>query len=71
MNEEYNALLLNKNSSRVPLPPNRTAIGCKWSFRVKENPDGSIHKHKARLIAKRFHQQFGYDYNEIFSPIIL
>uniref|UniRef100_A0A151UG14 Retrovirus-related Pol polyprotein from transposon TNT 1-94 n=1 Tax=Cajanus cajan TaxID=3821 RepID=A0A151UG14_CAJCA len=70
MQAEHNALLHNGIWSLVPLPPNRTPIGCKWVFRVKENPDGTVHKYKARLVAKGFHQQFGYDYNETFSLVI-
>lgn len=54
----------------VALPPHRKAIGCKWVFRVKENPDGSINKHKARLVANGFHQQPGFDYTETFSPVV-
>lgn len=70
MEEEYNDLLKNQTWSLVPLPPNRTSIGCKWVFRTKENPDGSINKYKARLVAKGFHQQPGFDYTETFSPVV-
>nr|KYP52266.1 Retrovirus-related Pol polyprotein from transposon TNT 1-94 [Cajanus cajan] len=70
MKQEYNALLDNGTWTLVSLPSNRTVIGCKWIFRVKENPDGTIHKYKARLVAKGFHQQYGYDYNETFSPVV-
>ena len=52
------------------LPPTRTTIGCKCVFTVKENPDGSVNKYKARLVAKAFHQQLGFDYKETFSPVI-
>nr|KYP47850.1 Retrovirus-related Pol polyprotein from transposon TNT 1-94 [Cajanus cajan] len=65
MKQEYNALLNNGTWTLVSLPPNRTTIGCKWVFRVKENPDGAVHKYKARLVAKGFHQQF-----ETFSPVV-
>nr|KYP41292.1 Retrovirus-related Pol polyprotein from transposon TNT 1-94 [Cajanus cajan] len=70
MQTEYNALLSNGTWSLVHLPPHRTAIGCKWVFRVKENPDGTVQKYKARLVAKGFNQQFGFDYNETFTPVI-
>lgn len=39
-------------------------------FKVKENYDGTIHKHKARLVAKRFHQTAGFDFAETFSSVV-
>ncbi|RDX91656.1 putative mitochondrial protein, partial [Mucuna pruriens] len=59
MKTEHAALLANETWSLVPLPPHYKAIGCKWVFRVKENPDTSINKYKACLVAKGFHQQPG------------
>ena len=70
MESEYDALIRNGTWSLVDLPPTKTAIGCKWVFRVKENPDGSVNKYKARLVAKGFHQQLGFDYQETFPPVI-
>jgi len=70
MKNEYDALIRNNTWSLVPLPSNREPIGYKWVFRVKENVDGTINKYKAWLVAKGFHQQPGFDYTEIFSPII-
>ncbi|XP_019429805.1 PREDICTED: uncharacterized protein LOC109337312, partial [Lupinus angustifolius] len=70
MQEEYDALLKLGTWSLVPLPPHKKAIGCKWVFRVKENPDGSVNRFKARLVAKGYHQQPGIDYIETFSPVI-
>lgn len=46
------------------------AIGYKLVFVVKENPDGSIKKYKACLVAKRFHQKHDFDYNETSSPVV-
>jgi hypothetical protein len=51
------------------LPQNKRAIKCKWVYRVKENPDGSVNKHKARLVVKGFSQQQGVHYNSTFSPV--
>jgi len=62
MKDEFNALMHNQTWSLVPLPANRHAIGCKWVFRVKENPDGTVNRYKARLVAKGFHQQAGFDF---------
>ncbi|XP_019432742.1 PREDICTED: uncharacterized protein LOC109339708 [Lupinus angustifolius] len=70
MQEEYNALIALGTWSLVPLPPNKQDIGCKWVFKVKENPDGSVLKYKARLVVKGFHQKLGIDYTETFSLVV-
>nr|KYP45413.1 hypothetical protein KK1_033046 [Cajanus cajan] len=59
MHDEYNALMKNYTWDLVSLPPGRKAITCKWIFKNKYKPDGSILKHKARLVARGFNQQQG------------
>lgn len=70
MKVEYNTLINNKAWTLVPLPPHRQAIGSKWVFRVKENPNDTINKYKARLVASGFHKREGFDFNETFSPVV-
>ncbi|KAL0444461.1 UNVERIFIED_CONTAM: Retrovirus-related Pol polyprotein from transposon TNT 1-94 [Sesamum latifolium] len=38
-----------------------TTIGCKWIFKKKLKPDGTVDKFKARLVAKGFKQNDGID----------
>ncbi|MCH80671.1 retrovirus-related Pol polyprotein from transposon TNT 1-94, partial [Trifolium medium] len=54
MQAEFDALQHNDTWTLVPLLPNRTAIGCRWVFRVKQNSDGSLNKYKARCEQRFF-----------------
>ncbi|KAH9786678.1 retrovirus-related pol polyprotein from transposon RE1 [Citrus sinensis] len=52
MKEEVDALHRNQTWTLVPSDSANKIVGNKWIFRVKYNPDGSISKYKARLVAK-------------------
>jgi hypothetical protein len=54
----------------VPLPPGRKAIGSKYVFKLKLNPDGSVERAKARLTAKGCAQVPGSDYTDTFAPTL-
>ena len=69
MQDEYNALQSTGTWSLVPFHSHQNIVGCKWVFRVKKHPNGTIDRYKARLVAKGFHQQAGLDYKETFSPV--
>lgn len=46
MNDELEALDLNHIWEITSLPPNKKAIGCKWLFKTKYIPDGSVERKK-------------------------
>ena len=70
MDEEFDALTRQGTWVLVPPLPTQNVVGCKWVFKLKHNSDGSINRYKARLVAKGFHQQYGIDFDETFSPMI-
>ena len=63
----------NKNETwqLIERPKHRKVIGVRWVFKTKLNPDGSICKHKARLVVKGYAQQYGVDYLETFAPVAM
>lgn len=69
MNEELDALEENKTWEITTLPPSKTPIGCKWLYKTKYKPDGSIERHKSRLVVLENRQKFGIDYEETFAPV--
>lgn len=70
MTIEFDALLQNQTWDLVPFSSTYNLLGSKWVLKSKCQVDGSLERCKARLVAKRFHQQPGLDYMETFSPIV-
>ncbi|CAI7915833.1 unnamed protein product [Closterium sp. NIES-54] len=69
MKEEYDSLLENETWDLCELPPGNKAISSKLIFRHKYGPDGELTRYKSRLVAKRFQQTKGKDFDYIFAPV--
>ncbi|KAE8681852.1 hypothetical protein F3Y22_tig00111303pilonHSYRG00095 [Hibiscus syriacus] len=69
MKEEIDALQQNQTWDIVPKIKDVKPISCKWVYKIKRRPYGSIERYKARLVARGFSQQYGLDYDETFSPV--
>ena len=59
----------NKTWSIVPLLEGKHTLRCRWVYKVKYLPDGTIDKYKACLVTKEYTQQDGLDFIETFSPV--
>jgi hypothetical protein len=60
MNDELLALAQNQTWS--------IDVSSRWVYKTKFKSDGTIDRHKARLVAQGFTQTFGVDYKETFTP---
>src|SRR5947209_4027734 len=71
ISDELHSLAKNHTWDVIPLDQvqGRAPIGCRWVFKKKLRPDGSIDKYKARLVAKGYNQRFGIDYEETYVPV--
>jgi hypothetical protein len=70
MKEKYDALMNTNTWKLMKLPAGRKAIGCKWTYKLKENADGTIARHKARLVAKGYTQQPEIDFTETYASVV-
>ena len=69
MEEELQALDRTHTWDLVDLPLGKTAVSCRWIYKIKTKFDGSIERYKARLVARGFTQEYGIDYEETFAPV--
>ncbi|XP_074266398.1 putative mitochondrial protein AtMg00820 [Silene latifolia] len=70
MKKEIEALQANDTWVLTYLPIGKKVISSKWAYKVKLNADGSLKRHKARLVIEVVGQKAGIDYQETFSPVV-
>jgi len=69
MDEKMATLDVNVTLELVVLPKDKKAIGCKWVYNIKHNPNGSMSRYKTQLVAKGYAQTYGIDYEETYSLV--
>jgi transposase InsO family protein len=67
---EMDSILSNGIWKLVERPYGCKPVGCKWVFKKKLKPDGTIDKYKARFVAKGYTQKEGEDFFDTYSPAI-
>lgn len=69
MNKELTTLEDNGTWEITTLPSDKKAIECKWLLKTKCNPDGTVERHKARLVMLGCKQVYGVDYMDRFAHV--
>ncbi|RVW69919.1 Copia protein [Vitis vinifera] len=69
MKEELKMIEKNQTWELVDKLIHKRAIRVKWVYRTKLNSNGSINKHKARLVVKGYAQMFRVDFSETFALV--
>jgi Reverse transcriptase (RNA-dependent DNA polymerase) len=70
MAKELDALAQNNTWTLVPTSQATNIVDCKWVFKTKRNSNGTVQRHKTRLVVKGYTQEEGIDFIETFSPVI-
>ncbi|RDX94097.1 hypothetical protein CR513_23570, partial [Mucuna pruriens] len=53
----------------MELPDSAKKVGVKWVYKTKFKENGEVDKYKARLVMKRYAQEYRVDYTEVFALV--
>lgn len=67
--EEFKSLGKLDTLELVKIPKGRNVIKTKWVFDLRMDINGTSTRHRARQVAKRFSQDPGIDFLQVFAPV--
>ena len=71
MKSEMGSIEINSVWTLVDSSKGIKLIRCKWIFKRKRGADKKVETYNACLVAKGYHQHYGIDYDETFSPVAM
>jgi hypothetical protein len=69
MKDEMKSIDDNNTWTLTSAPPGRKIIGSKWVYKTKLDGNNDLEKYKARVVAKRYSQVAGVDFDETYAPV--
>ncbi len=70
INEEFDNLEQNKVWAIVDRAPGMRTLKTRWTFKAKQDENGVVARHKARLVALGNDQRPGIDFEKTYSPVV-
>ena len=69
MVEEIECIEKNQTWEMVDVPKDKDVVSIKWIYKIKQDADRNVQKHKERMVARGFTQKHDIDFNETFAPV--
>lgn len=69
MNAEFESMNKNQVWTLVDKPTGVNIVSNRWIFVIKKKPNEDIDRYRARLVARGYSQDPGFDYHETYAPV--